>query len=895
MCGSRVVCVVLTAIASVIPCWAQHGHDIDYLRSRVTVSGSQQWQQWEFPHGTIDITEDGVRPRFWRKGVNASLDILDNIRLAPPAAIADKLVEEITLHDAVRGSSNENDVINILDGDMTTYWEPAAPRGITDLKLQWRFTVDMGQLVMADRIVLRFVDEELGDPFSLFDVFVSDGQKPPSNLAGDDLDFTRVFRTVRPIKSHRVFEIDVADLATRAPRKRLVRFVEVAITGSDLARGREIDETEYQRLRAEAPADTGLVEHTKLLLSGGLLPVSISDWERLEEDHRGPVRYFRRERPRLAELEVWSEGDNLFSDIVRRGGSVPDSREIFHLANIADRDLGTKVGFTLDPFTRGTGGRFDHSVLDLGSQFWIDGYRHVLTPTNEHAATFGQWALDFSDGALEADGSLTWNRKSSIEAEPLDVRTLVLESIDFEPIRARFMRIQYFAHPDYLFLNANVAALQLIGRGYQPEVTLVSEAIRFEDDRSRNLVSIEWEADTPAGTSVSLQTRTGTGLDMEYCFYKKLGGNTRPLIGTGDDHCAVAGSQEAIALAEKFPKPGAGAKPDRIDTLDFLDESRFSSWSEVYTDPSGSEITSPSPRPVLLISATLRSDDPDAHATLKSVTLNFDDPVANRLVGSLTPTRVETMAVDQGFSLVVQLDTLQLGLDELLLVSPPGMELLRDPAPLLYAGTVAQLQDGQDMSALTRASHLILPREGISVGDSLYLSFAAIEADHTSEAIRLEFTGRLFSPGGRLGAQLRNSGSRGGNWQRIDQEHNSLVVVAQPPQKELFRDLAVVPSVFTPNGDDRNEQTRASFILLSVGAGTAVAVEVYDLSGRLLRRLQEERDSSAGLYQIPWDGRDEGGRLVAPGMYVVKVKLAGSTAGSGLDRVEALRSVAVAY
>ncbi|MDP7693593.1 MAG: hypothetical protein QGG89_17285, partial [Vicinamibacterales bacterium] len=270
---------------------AQHGFDIDNLRNRVTVNGAEHWRRWQFPHGTIEVTEEGVHPRFWRKNVNASTEILDHLRLHPPAAVADKLIEEISLHDAVHGSSNEDDIVDILDGDMMTYWEPAPPVGISDLELQWRFTVDMGRLVMADRIVLRFVDEELGDPFLLFDVFVSDGQKPPSNVVGDDLDFTRVFRTVRPIKSQRVFEIDVADLTTTTPRKRLIRFVEIAITGSNLARGREVEKAEYERLRIEAAADTGMVEHTKLLLTGGLLAVSASDWERLEEDRRGPVRY----------------------------------------------------------------------------------------------------------------------------------------------------------------------------------------------------------------------------------------------------------------------------------------------------------------------------------------------------------------------------------------------------------------------------------------------------------------------------------------------------------------------------------------------------------------------------------------------------------------------------
>jgi hypothetical protein len=63
----------------------------------------------------------------------------------------------------------------------------------------------------------------------------------------------------------------------------------------------------------------------------------------------------------------------------------------------------------------------------------------------------------------------------------------------------------------------------------------------------------------------------------------------------------------------------------------------------------------------------------------------------------------------------------------------------------------------------------------------------------------------------------------------------------------------------------------------------------------MVRRLQAQRDDGAGRYAIPWDGMDYAGDLVAPGVYTVRVKLIGSTAGSGLSRVEALRSVAVAY
>ena len=144
------------------------------------------------------------------------------------------------------------------------------------------------------------------------------------------------------------------------------------------------------------------------------------------------------------------------------------------------------------------------------------------------------------------------------------------------------------------------------------------------------------------------------------------------------------------------------------------------------------------------------------------------------------------------------------------------------------------------MRTLTRASQLLLPRQGSAAGDSLHLAFAAIDGAEAPEAVRLEIAGRLFSLGGRLRAQLRNTASAGSNWQRVDQERNSLVLLAPAGLKELFRDLALVPPVFTPNSDDRNDQMHVSFTLLSVGVGTGVEVEVYDLSGRLVRRIVEQ-------------------------------------------------------
>ena len=889
--------------------------------SRIVVDESAHFSTWSQASGTVVLVEnevtgafEGLRPRQWQRDINAlQSDIVASMRLNPPRRLVDGPPKgrgpiepaDFTLLDAVETGelNSKQEVLNAFDDDLTTWWEPVFPesRSADIIGTESFFTIDLGRLVVAEKIVLKFVDEENGDPFLLFDVLTSDGVNPIARdpgLFGESPEYRRVFTTLQPNKSQREFEIDLthfSDVKAEA-RRKLVHFIRVVARGSAFERGTQITQEQYESMRQVAPQDTGMVEYTKRLTAGSVVEIGRDVWERLDEDVKGPVRYWQRELPRLAEIQVWVEGEDVFQRVQERCVATScisvTHKDIigpitFLGTRFLDGNLASKQTLDLTPGSKLVAGFQREVFVDLGSMFWVEGYRHTLDATRG-SSNFGPWSIDFSTGSSEVDGSLEWDRVFSGDHTTTGN---YLTSIDFDPVQARFMRVEWL-QDNSLAGDVHLSEVQLLGEGYQPQVTLVSPAIELAG--SSNLVSIEWEAETPPGTSVSVQTRTGTELNTEYCFYSKLGGNSRELVIDGS-HCASPGTERLDALVEKFPSPGRGAKPDRIDTVVFVDESKFSPWSEVYFDPTGSPITSPSPRQVMLISATLESNDPEVHATLKSMTVNFDEPVANRLVGSLTPTRIEVLGVDRPFSLVVQLDTLQLGLDELLLIPPAGMELLRDPDPVLYAGTLDQLQGLGDISALTRVVDVLLPREESSAGDSLHLSFAAIDEVASAEAIRLEFSGRLFSPGGRLQAQLRNASSAGGNWQQVDQERNSLVLLARPAQKELFRDLALVPPVFTPNGDDRNEQMQVSFTLLSVGVGTGVEVEIYDLSGRQVRQIAQHRDNSTGSYAIPWDGRDDAGDLVAPGVYTVRIKLAGNTDGSGLDRLEELRTVAVAY
>ena len=85
------------------------------------------------------------------------------------------------------------------------------------------------------------------------------------------------------------------------------------------------------------------------------------------------------------------------------------------------------------------------------------------------------------------------------------------------------------------------------------------------------------------------------------------------------------------------------------------------------------------------------------------------------------------------------------------------------------------------------------------------------------------------------------------------------------------------------------------FAVVLARTNRPVELEIYDLSGRLVRRLVERRGSGAGRYRIEWDGMDESGALAPAGLYVARLGLDADTEGAGLEKEHILESIALAY
>lgn len=90
------------------------------------------------------------------------------------------------------------------------------------------------------------------------------------------------------------------------------------------------------------------------------------------------------------------------------------------------------------------------------------------------------------------------------------------------------------------------------------------------------------------------------------------------------------------------------------------------------------------------------------------------------------------------------------------------------------------------------------------------------------------------------------------------------------PKKQLGKlvgEIAVGHRIFTPNGDGINEHFELSFNLLQLVKPAPVTLDLFDLSGRFVRRAFSQ-ELGIGPAECAWDGLLNDGALAAPGTYL---------------------------
>jgi hypothetical protein len=89
--------------------------------------------------------------------------------------------------------------------------------------------------------------------------------------------------------------------------------------------------------------------------------------------------------------------------------------------------------------------------------------------------------------------------------------------------------------------------------------------------------------------------------------------------------------------------------------------------------------------------------------------------------------------------------------------------------------------------------------------------------------------------------------------------------------------LSAAPSPFSPNGDGAKDTTSVSYSLSEAGALT---VRVVNAGGTVVRTLLDAAPRSGGPGTVVWDGRSDGGVVVADGTYTVRASAGASNAAA---------------
>ncbi len=533
---------------------------------------------------------------------------------------------------------------------------------------------------------------------------------------------------------------------------------------------------------------------------------------------------------------------------------------------------------------------------DLGAPFPINQIRFFPDPADPDAF-IKAFRILVNDGESFSD----INRPEYQLLRRVEVNREAVVDIDFAPLQGRFLQLEVLSKTAF-----NLAEFEIYGEGFVPVASYESQlhsfggAVNFGNVllQATRLQRPSSNADSKA-PAVVLQLRTGTD-DTPLAYFRRD---------------RESGAQEEVALEEYdsrlprralFRRDGlTGVLLEEVDRTtyaelpvaeqgpvrDFVqgdvrgDVNNWSSWSPPLTiTATGSTdvpIDLPSPREFLQFRLNF-TGDADNTIRIDSLLVEFSPSLVNRAIGEIALASDPQPAggvlevrggVDTTFTYDIRTE-FSSGDN-----GYRGIRVEAFPAPdfvdLLAGDPLAPVDD-------------VLVEPTASGFDVFFTPVTAAN----NEPRRVLFNLRLLEHNTPVNAWLLGEGDVPPHpiepGDAID-EVSTGVINAYTIGTKAAVDIQVSPSVITPNGDGHNDGATIELVLAQFSDDLEIDLEIFDLSGRCVRRLLAVQQP-AGAYQYPWDGRNDGGSLVPPGLYVLRVAVT-----SEIRTFENSRTLGVAY
>ena len=625
------------------------------------------------------------------------------------------------------------------------------------------------------------------------------------------------------------------------------------------------------------------------------------------------IEFARSDLPRsILPLRI-AEGDNVAIGTIERGGDI-DSPNVFDFSGtfkpldlemMLKELLSDEPGGELLAFERKNQNSLGILVLlNLGARFGVERIR--IYPRN---TVVSSPSTPFQNDYLRAyelftNDGLNLTSENTPIWDPLIAETdnqVAVIDVPLDPPRyVQHLRLRATSPVDF-----EIDEIEVFGKGFLSRAQYVSDI--FDAGQPAVWGTLRWVEEVlgdPRFSSAQIRTRTGTDTSP-FVYTRRLRGKK----DAEDIPFSLENPGEEMGLAEyrKFPQK-AGQTPitDAAGrewmagavTDDLINWSPFSTpYPADAANGPGLPIVSPSPRRYMQFEVVFNSSDLEAARVIKS--LSFDlltPPFADALVGEVFPREVavsEEVSFTFAARATMGTDGLR-GFDTIDINTPSRVSSI--DAVQIIDGAGAVVAEHQNFDAASEDFAIAEVTD-----DRFAVRFPVVADDQTQVHVRFQTNVLTYSTNFTAAARLTTEPGAAqvidpGNVAFLgagDEDAFSGTTVLSPSvlaEGQLLGQVQAAPNPFTPNDDGINDEAIIHYSLLALSTPRPVEVALYDLSGRRVRVLFDGDEANGRYTDKVWDGRDDQGQLVPPGLYVARVFVAGDS-----GQAERSMVVGVAY
>jgi len=474
--------------------------------------------------------------------------------------------------------------------------------------------------------------------------------------------------------------------------------------------------------------------------------------------------------------------------------------------------------------------------IDLGAAFPVSEIKFYPLQFGDHPDKYMKgYELFANDGRPETQDEEGRPIFHLLNAVPTNTSVIVTEG--FPPEYIRFVKLRCTSRQPF-----EIDQLEVRGEGYIREATFISKIINLGD--IANLGGLRWSAIEEPGAEVRVQTRVGK--DKTTLVFHRINefGEQEALTGETDE--------ENRKEWEDLPEEAKGSVREDTDN--------WTLWSSPY-DSSGQTIFAEGARQYIQITVIVESESPTPRAMVDSLAFDYSQPtVARTLLSEISPREDVDLGETVPFEYTVR---------PIIGAEDSGFDILQIETPV--RASLTQLKVGGQV--VPQGTYEVASREDLL---TIRLLEAQDRITSDEDSLGITFTCSILAYGTVFSGWASASWQEGDLPQRVEETNVGSLSVkgALASLGVVLSSVEAFPNPFTPNRDGANDTVTLRFKVFQVLEPVSVSVTVYDLSGGVLGEVFSGKVLTSE-YEVTWDGTDDEGALVPPGMYVYRVSLDG--------------------